>query len=300
LLLARNGSLPRLSLCALRELNGLGQQLDSTEAVMKRPFFRAIQGLIAAKECRAGPDGGPEDDEISENCRVTSAFQIPMGSMTAKFGNTRYAQYNLLRSRNRERKVVRQATDSWERAFLEIDASYQSYHAANRQSAALKKRLEAQRGYYDEGRITVSRLLGAARQYAAAVTTEHQYLATYNISFATLSEAKGTLLTDRNIIMADGPDSQPARRPARELEARVIPVPLAPSGRGVRGEGPWQMPGSHRLRAGILGGLGCDSRTFAPFGRAVKASREHRPAGCPFGVEDMDGTALFGKEASQS
>lgn len=42
------------------------------------------------------------------------------------------------------------------------------------------------------------------------------------------------------------------------------------------------------------------SRTFAPFGRAVKGNREHRPADCPFGVEDMDGTAFFGKEASHS
>jgi hypothetical protein len=53
-------------------------------------------------------------------------------------------------------------------------------------------------------------------------------------------------------------------------------------------------------RMGAFGGLGYEGSTLAPFGRAVKSNREHRPAGCPFEAEDMDGIALYGKEASRS
>jgi hypothetical protein len=61
----------------------------------------------------------------------------------------------------------------------------------------------AQRAYYEEGRITIDRFLDAASQYAIAAATEAQYKATYNISIVALKEAKGTLLADYGILVAE-------------------------------------------------------------------------------------------------
>ena len=102
-----------------------------------------------------------------------------------------------------ERQVVHQTTHSMTRFFLEVDASYKQYQTAQRLRVAAARRLDAQRAFYEEGRITIDRFLDAVSQYATAVATEHQYLTTYNISLAALSEAKGTLLADRNIVVAE-------------------------------------------------------------------------------------------------
>jgi outer membrane protein TolC len=277
LILVRNQCLPRLSSTTFRQLASLGRQLDSSPVIKATPLGQMLKATIAQSERCAGLERDPSVDESLTFRQVLIPY-IEFGSGRA-LPNTRASQYMLVRARGSEWAVHRQATDSLERSFAAVNAGFSAYHADSIRSAASKLRLESKRAYYDEGRVTADRLLDAVHEYSTAVTAEHQCLANYNISLAALCQAKGTLLTDHNIVMADVPDPQPARRPVAK---------------------PWEMPGSHRRREGILGGLGCDSSTFAPIGRAVKSNQEHRPGGCPFGVEDMDGTALFGKEARKS
>ena len=88
---------------------------------------------------------------------------------------------------------------------LEIDANYKQFKTASRLRAAAALRLESQRAYYDEGRITIDRFLDAVSQYANAVATEAQHKTTYNISIVALEEAKGTLLEYKQITVVDGP-----------------------------------------------------------------------------------------------
>ncbi len=119
-------------------------------------------------------------------------FQAPLG-MRSPLANTRQAQYILLRARAYLQQVVHQTTHSLARFFLEIDANYKQFKTASRLRAAAAQRLDAQRAYYEEGRITIDRFLDAVSQYATAVATEAQYKTTYNISIVALEEAKGTL-----------------------------------------------------------------------------------------------------------
>jgi hypothetical protein len=149
---------------------------------------------------------GPEADR--ENHYYFPYWQAGLTNQIALAGgiglsNSRQAQYILLRSRAIERQVVHQTTHSLARFFLELDANYKQYSTAQRQRSDAQKRLDAHRAYYDEGRITIDRFIDAISAYAAALTLESRYKVTYNISLAARSEAKGALLSDRNIVIAE-------------------------------------------------------------------------------------------------
>ena len=88
----------------------------------------------------------------------------------------------------------------------------------------MAQRLDAQRADYDDGRITLDRYLDAVSQYATAVATEAEYKTTYNISLAALAEAKGTLLTDRNIEIARGAASAEGVCPGSQVAQPVPPT----------------------------------------------------------------------------
>src|SRR5262249_57354032 len=133
--------------------------------------------------------------------QVGFTFQVPLG-MRSPLANTRQAQYILLRSRAYLQQVVHQTTHSLARFFLEIDANYKQFKTASRLRAAAAERLEAQRAFYEEGRIPIDRYLDAVSQYASAVAQEAQFKTTYNISIVALAAANGTLLADDNIPVA--------------------------------------------------------------------------------------------------
>ncbi len=202
LLIARNQSLPQLSMNALYQLNGLGQQLDSAEAVMTGSTLKDLNAVIAIMQRAAGLNSQPGSYSNFVTWQPGFTFQAPLGTR-APLANTRQAQYTLLRARAYLQQVMHQTTHSLARFFLEIDANYKQYAVAQRLRIASGQRLEAQRRYFETGKITVDRFFDAIAQHATAVANEHQYLASYNTSLVALSEAKGTLLADRNIIVAE-------------------------------------------------------------------------------------------------
>src|SRR5262249_50641139 len=91
--------------------------------------------------------------------------------------------------------------------------------AASRLRDLAAKRLEAQKTFYDECRITAERYLDAVSQYASAEAQEAQFRTGYNISIVALEEAKGTLLAYDNIAMADEPT--PPAAPARGVPGAI-------------------------------------------------------------------------------
>jgi hypothetical protein len=105
------------------------------------------------------------------------------------------------------KQVIHDSTHSLARFFLEIDANFKQFKTASRLRAATARRLESQRAYYDEGRITIDRFLDAISQYAIVVATEAQYRTTYNNAIVALEEAKGTLLDRDGITVVEGPKS---------------------------------------------------------------------------------------------
>jgi len=229
LLIARNQLLPQLNFNALYQLNGLGQQLDSAEAVMTGATLKALNPVIANAERAAGLNSNPGNYNNFVTWQVGWTFQAPLG-MRAPLANTRQSQYTLLRARAYLQQVVHQTTHSLARFFLEIDANYKQFKTASRLRAAAAQRLDAQRAYYEEGRITIDRFLDAVSQYATAVATEAQYKTTYNISIVALEEAKGTLLAYDNIAVAEGPHPRKAYIQARDIQDAHRQFPIQPDG----------------------------------------------------------------------
>ena len=147
---------------------------------------------------------------------VAGAFGTPSARLEAA-EETRHALDSVRRQREFLTQVVHQTTHSLARFFLEIDANFQQFQTATTLRTAAAKRLEAQRAYYEEGRITLDRYLDAVSQQASAVAQEAQFQTSYNIALVALEEARGTLLSARDIIVAEGP------RPRRYHQARIVP-----------------------------------------------------------------------------
>ena len=135
----------------------------------------------------------PRDFTNFQQWQVGFTFAMPLG-MRAPLANNKQAQLALLRQRAFLQQIVHQTTHSLARFFLEVDANYKQFKTASRLRAAAAQRLEAQKAFYEEGRITIDRYLDSVAQFADAVAREAQFKTTYNISIVALEEAKGTLL----------------------------------------------------------------------------------------------------------
>jgi RNA polymerase sigma factor (sigma-70 family) len=131
------------------------------------------------------------------------------------------------------KQVVHQTTYTLARFFNEVGESYKQFQAASRVRQAAAQRLDAMRADREAGRIPVDRFLDAVSRYAAAVATEAQHRATYNIAIIALEEAKGTLLEYDKITVADAPEGKNAPTAARQdgavRTASHQPEPLGPA-----------------------------------------------------------------------
>ena len=179
---------------------------------------RASTRSPSAKNPPPGVNTQPQDYKDFNQWQVGLTFSMPIG-FRAPLANTRQAQYQLLRQRAFLQQIVHQTTHSLARFFLEVDANYKQFRTAQRLRAAAQQRLEAQRAFYEEGRITIDRLLDAVSQYANAIAQEAQYKTSYNTSIAALEEAKGTLLAYDNIAVAEGPSPRKAYIQAKDQRA---------------------------------------------------------------------------------
>ncbi len=110
-------------------------------------------------------------------------------------------------------QVTHQATHTLARFFLEVDADYKQYQTAKKLRDAAAQRLEAQRAFYEEGRITIDRYLDAASQYSAAVGQEAQFKTVYNNAIVALEEAKGTLLEYDKITVVEHRGANEPKQP---------------------------------------------------------------------------------------
>ena len=239
LLLARNQLLPQLNLNALYQFNGLGSKLDGAESVMSGGGLNVIDPILSLKNRNAGLNTQAQNIRDFNQWQVGLTFSAPIG-FRAPLAATRQAQYQLLRQRAFLQQIVHQTTHSLSRFFLEVDANYKQFRTAERLRAAAQLRLEAQRAFYEEGRITIDRLLDAVSQYANAIAQEAQYKTSYNTSIAALEEAKGTLLAYDNIAVAEGPSPRKAYIQARDQRAGhgQFRVPLDGSYRPAPGQRP--------------------------------------------------------------
>jgi Outer membrane efflux protein len=238
LLIARHSGLPHVNLNALCQMSALGELMESPEEALMSTFRDGLElgspnklKRLKARLARSS-SGDTEVLELlsSEAGKTGKSSRTPPKSSRAPLANTRQAQYKLLRSRAFLKQVIHQTTHSLARGFLELDAGYKIYAHAKRSRIVAEKRLEAKRARWEEGRITSDRFLDAVEQYTAAVAAENQYLAAYNSATAFLSECKGTLLADDNIIVAechardDGPKTTERTRDDQTQKASFRPT----------------------------------------------------------------------------
>jgi|GEM_PF-2643227 len=134
----------------------------------------------------------------------------PSDASAITTADLRSTRYTLMKQKAYLDQIVHQTTRSLARFFRELDAGYKHLQMSNRLRIAAKSRLETQRAFYGEGRLTVNRYLDAVGEYARAITQEAQSKATYNIAIVALEEAKGTLLAYDNITVVDSPRHSPA------------------------------------------------------------------------------------------
>ncbi len=174
LLLARNQLIPPLDLETLDQLCHLGQQLDSSYAFVHQITLNLLNPVLSQPEKVATPDPNLESAKGFTTWQIGHTFQMPLATRSP-LANSRQAQYMLLRSNAYLHQIEHQTTHSLARFFLEVDANYKQYKTSSRLRSSAAQRLDAQRAFYEEGRITIDRFLDAVSQYATAVATEAQY-----------------------------------------------------------------------------------------------------------------------------
>jgi outer membrane protein TolC len=222
LLIARNQLLPQLGPNTLYQFGDLGQQLDAYFVVMTKTMLEALNPLISGGEKAVGPITSSSNNGFS-SWQTGYYFYEPMGGR-GPLHNSRQAQYILLRSRAYLNQIERQTTHSLARSFGEVDANYKQNKTSSRLRDAATRRLDAYRASYEGGRISIDRLLDAISQYTTAAATEAQCKATYTLSLAALAEAKGTLLAERDIVIAEG--THPVKAYSQTAKSRA-PMPHA-------------------------------------------------------------------------
>jgi hypothetical protein len=205
LFLARHQVIPLMDADTQRQLKSLGPVLDCTEAVPLGQCLNSLRPQISASLYVEGIDSGGDVYIDSLTWHRYLSDPAPMGSRRSLMANTRRAQYILLRTRARQRRVFDQTAQSLSRCFVGVDDTFQQFAVAKRLKAAAAHRLSVQRAFYDESRITIDRWLDAIDKNAEAIAAEARHQASYNNALAALSEARGTLLADRKMTIAEGP-----------------------------------------------------------------------------------------------
>jgi outer membrane protein TolC len=185
---------------------------QAPEIVQRKTALRKLRDAvaIASANVHVGPTTAASDrqkpDATNDNPSVKSQwsadFMAPLPGPDAAKDDPETRQ-RIIQQETELQQAIRQQAHSLARFFLEIDANCKQLQTAKRLRAAAADRLDSQRAYYEEGRITIDRFLDAVSQYATAVGTEAQYRAAFNTWIVGLKEAKGTLLADYQIVVAE-------------------------------------------------------------------------------------------------
>ena len=246
--IAGKSNVPGIAEAAQRlEQFNLDLVTKTSDVITTERHFRDILGLPPSDNRRIIPVTAPIEILVNPDWEESRAIMLEkqpdivrQRSLLKRTQSDRPGQNQAQLDRQKAflEQVIHQTTHSLARFFLEIDSNYKQLKIAHRLRAAAALRLESQRAYYDEARITDDRFLDAVSQYVGAVATEAQYKTTYNISIVALEEAKGTLLDYEKIEVAerpkvlaspDTPKDGVVRRASIEPQLVPPPTPQGPA-----------------------------------------------------------------------
>jgi outer membrane protein TolC len=204
LLLARNQLLPLMGLDAVFRFRGIGSRLNRDwEYLAKGICSNDIRNHLSCLDLL-----GAYELQFT-HWQTGVVIPIPMLCFRSPLANVRQAQYQLIRQRAALQATTWLATDSLSRSFREIEANHDQFTVDRRASVDARVKREAQRGYYEEGRISAGQMLDAFGREAHAIAQEARSLAAYNASLVAFEEAKGSLLDWEGIAWAGSPNVAP-------------------------------------------------------------------------------------------
>jgi hypothetical protein len=184
LLVARNGMLPSLNLEGLYRINGLGEDLNDSFAML--------------------------DNSEYTDWRMGATFQVPLGNHVAR-GQMRASQLQLLREQALLKQTAHIASHQLSDIVRDIDWLYQQYEVARNRDEANRVWRRGAQARFVTPTANVSLLqaldiyLRSIRSSLTSTQNSSNLLAQYNIALVQLEEAKGTLLANRSIFIYNDP-----------------------------------------------------------------------------------------------
>jgi hypothetical protein len=169
--------------------------------------LRLIMGLPSADDRRIVPCTDPVNQWIA----IGAKSVLKKENRARRKGKQRFES----------RAGVDDSAHSLAQLLLGVSDDFRSYQKARKSANAAAKQLEIQMRSYQKGRITADRLLVFVRQHAASVAAEARCLAAYNITLAALAEMSGTLLTYRDILVAEEPETLHLAAEKKDDKARL-------------------------------------------------------------------------------
>ena len=112
-----------------------------------------------------------------------------------------YAEFPVMPSPVFPQQVVHRKTRPLADAAIEAATRYRSFAEARRLRTAAEQRIDVKCANWEHGTITANTYLDAVQQFACLVVNEHHHLTAYNTALTFVSECKGTLLDDKDIIV---------------------------------------------------------------------------------------------------
>src|SRR5262249_23723983 len=225
-MLQKNQLLPDLRTFATYGLNGIGSRLDGPDE-----NTNALRNLAS--------------DRFA-NYSVGLRLVVPLGyrQQHAALRKSRLAlaqQYLLLQDFEQR---VQQLLATQYRALAETHAQIEINRS---QRIAAAEQLEARFKQYLAGQGTLDILLESQRVWASALQSEYAAVGAYNIALARFEFAKGTILQDENVHIAEGPLPCCAQERAVEhlkekTKALVLRQRAVPAGACCSGDGPCGVP----------------------------------------------------------
>ncbi|HVJ82020.1 MAG TPA: TolC family protein [Planctomycetia bacterium] len=198
----KNGLLPDLTLGASYGLSGLDNQLDQS-------FNRLLSNKFT--EWRLG-------------FRYTRA----LGERAANAA-VRNAQLALSRERARMADLEVETIHELSRAFRDVTARFERIERQRQRRRAAAEQLQARKDTYEVGKETIDFLIRAQSVFADALRDENQAVVEYNQALATWEFAKGTILANDNVTLAEEicsnvSDAMRMRVQRQLLNAKPLPI----------------------------------------------------------------------------
>jgi len=161
----------------------------------------------------------------------------------------KHAEWQLARERALHREQQRQVASELSAAFAELDRAHEALRVNYNRRDAEVQQFEEIYKKYDAGRVPLEFVLEAQTRSTEAIGLYYRSLIDYNLAISQVCRARGTLLEDFNVHLAEGPWSAAAHRSAAEQAkkfriARALDYRLDRPGRVSQGEySPRRLPG---------------------------------------------------------